>query len=97
MIRKLLIAAAFIGATASTALAQDATAPKFSTKTSTIGQILDNAEAKGAFAKVFPDVAAMPQLEQAREMTIEDVKGMAPDYFPEAKVQELDAELAKIK
>jgi hypothetical protein len=97
MIRKILAAAAFAVALSPVALAQDATAPKFSTKTSTIGQILDNADAKAAFTKVMPDVAASPQLEQAREMTIEDVKGMAPEYFPEEKVKELDAELAKIK
>ncbi len=95
MIRKLAAVAAFAVALAPVALAQDA--PKFSTKTSTIGQILDNAEAKAAFVKVMPDVAAAPQLDQAREMTIEDVKGMAPEYFPEEKVKELDAELAKIK
>lgn len=95
MIRKLLAAATFALALSPAALAQDA--PKFSTKTSTIGQILDNAEAKAAFAKVLPEVAVAPQLEQAREMTIEDVKGMAPEYFPEDKVKELDVELAKIK
>lgn len=95
MIRKLVAAAAFAVALSPVALAQDA--PKFSSKTSTIGQILDNAEAKAAFVKVMPDVAAAPQLDQAREMTIEDVKGMAPEYFPEEKVKELDAELAKIK
>jgi hypothetical protein len=73
------------------------TAAKFSVKTSTIGQILDNAEAKAAFTKILPDVAAAPQLEQAREMTLDAVSQMAPDYFPAEKVKELDAELAKIK
>ena len=37
------------------------------------------------------------QLEAARDMTIDAVKGMAPEYFPEDKLVELDAELAKIK
>lgn len=95
MMRKFLAAATFALALSPVALAQDA--PKFSTKTSTIGQILDNAEAKAALAKVLPEVAASPQLEAAREMTIDAVKGMAPEYFPEAKITELDAELAKIK
>jgi para-nitrobenzyl esterase len=95
MIRKLMAAAAFAVALSPVALAQDA--PKFSSKTSTIGQILDNAEAKAVFTKVMPEVAAAPELEQAREMTIEAVKGMAPEYFPEEKVKELDVELAKIK
>lgn len=96
MFRKMIAVAAFAAATLSpAALAQDA--PKFSTKTSTIGQILDNAEAKAAFTKVFPEVAANDQIEQARDMTLEDVKGFAPDYFPDAKIAELEAELAKIK
>jgi hypothetical protein len=95
MIRRLLAATAFALALSPVALAQDA--PKFSIKTSTIGSILDNAEAKAAFAKVLPEVAASPQLEAARDMTIDAVKGMAPDYFPEDKLVELDAELAKIK
>lgn len=95
MIRKLVTAATFVLALSPVALAQDA--PKFSTKTSTIGQILDNPEAKAAFTKVMPEVAAAPQLEQAREMTIDAVKSMAPDYFPDDKVKALDAELAKIK
>ena len=96
MFRKMIAVAAFTAATLSpAALAQDE--PKFSTKTSTIGQILDNAEAKAAFAKVFPEVAANDQIEQARDMTLADVKGFAPDYFPDAKIAELEAELAKIK
>ncbi len=95
MIRKLLAAATFALALSPVALAQDA--PKFSTKTSTIGQILDNPEAKAALAKVLPEVAASPQLEAAREMTIDAVKEMAPQYFPEDKVKELDVELAKVQ
>jgi len=95
MIRKLLAAATFALALSPVALAQDA--PKFSTKTSKISEILANAEAKAAFAKVMPEVAASPQLEQAVGMTIDEVKVMAPEYFPEEKIKELDVELAKIK
>ncbi len=97
MIRSLIAATAFALAFAPAALAQDATAPKFSSKTSTIGAILDNPAAKAAFEKVMPEVAAAPQLQDARDFTIEMVKGMAPEYFPEEKVVELDAELAKIQ
>jgi hypothetical protein len=95
MIRSILAAVAFATVLAPAALAQDA--PKFSVKTSTIGQILDHPEAKAAFTKVLPEVAANDQIEQARDMTFDDVKGYAPDYFPDAKLAELDAELAKIK
>jgi para-nitrobenzyl esterase len=73
------------------------TGAKFSTATSTIGQILDHPEAKAAFAKVLPEVAASPQLEQGRDFTIEAVAQMVPDYFPAEKVKQLNEELAKIK
>lgn len=95
MIRHLLAAATFALALSPAALAQDA--PKFSTKTSKISEILENPEAKAAFTKVMPEVVAAPQLAQVTEMTIEAVKGMAPEYFPDEKVKELHAELAKIK
>lgn len=95
MIRKLLAVATFALALSPVALAQDA--PKFSTKTTKISDILANPEAKAAFAKVMPEVVAAPQLEQALGMTIDEVKVMAPEYFPEEKVKELDVELSKIK
>jgi hypothetical protein len=107
MIRKLLAAAAFAVALSPAALAQQGAAPatapaaapaatKFSAK-STIGQILDNAEAKAAFAKAFPDVASNPQLEGAREMALADLASSYADYFPADKMKELEAEFAKIK
>lgn len=95
MIRKLIVAAAFAMALSPAALAQDG--PKFSTATSTIGAILDNAEAKAAFIKAFPEVADNPQLDSARDMTLQDVKGYAPDIFSDEKLAALDAELAKIQ
>ena len=54
-------------------------------------------DAKAAFVKVMPEVAASEQLDAVKEMTIDAVKGMAPQYFPDDKVAELDAELAKVK
>jgi|GEM_PF-1230597 len=95
MIRSLLAAAAFAIALSPAALAQET--PKFSTSTSTIGAILDNADAKAAFLKAFPEVADNPQLDAAREMTLQDVKGYAPEIFSEEKLAALEAELAKIK
>lgn len=95
MIRSLIAASAFALALSPMAIAQEA--PKFSTATSTIGAILDNADAKAAFAAAFPEAVTNPQLEQAREMTLQDVKAYAPDVFTDEKLKTLDAELAKIK
>jgi hypothetical protein len=98
MIRKLLAAAAFAVALSPAALAQEApAAPAKISLDSTVGQILDNAEAKAAFAKAFPEVASNPQLEGARDMVFKDLTTQVADYFPAEKVKELEADLAKIK
>jgi hypothetical protein len=97
MIRNIVIAAALALTAAPGALAQNEGAPKFSVSGSTLGAILDNPEGKAAFVKIFPELADNPQLDQAREMTLEVVKGFAPQAFPDDKLAELNTELAKIK
>lgn len=95
MIRSLLAATAFALVLSPAALAQDA--PKFSTAASTVGALLDNADAKAAFVAAFPEAAENPQLEAAREMTLQDIKSYAPQIFTDEKLAALDTELAKIK
>lgn len=95
MFRTFLAATAFALVLSPAALAQDA--PKFSTATSTVGALLDNADAKAAFVAAFPEAAENPQLEAARDMTLQDIKSYAPQVFTDEKLSALDAELAKIK
>ena len=97
MIRKLLLAAAVFAA-AAPALAQTPAAgePKFSVAKTTIGDIMANPDAKAAFAKVMPELAANPQLEQGYSMTLPDIVQYVPDLTPE-KLKEIDANLAKVK
>lgn len=95
MFRSLLAATAFAIVLAPAAMAQET--PKFAVATSTIGAILDNAEAKAAFVAAFPEAAENPQLDAAREMTLQDVKTYAPQVFTDEKLAALDAALAKIK
>jgi hypothetical protein len=95
MIRKLVLAIALSGmAMAPAAFADGA---KFNTTTTLLGDILDNAAAKAAFAKVFPELAANPDLEQGRSMTLADIAGYVPDQFTPEKLKELQAEFDKIK
>jgi enoyl reductase-like protein len=100
---RIIVAAVAVALLSAPAVAQqaapaaEAAGPKFSTAKSTIGQIIDNAEAKAALAKVLPEVAASPQLEQGRDYTIDAIAQMVPDYFPAEKVKQLNEELAKIK
>lgn len=98
MIRKLLLATA-VFAMAAPALAQTPPAagePKFSVAKTTIGDIMANPEAKAAFAKVMPELAANPQLEQGYSMTLPDIVQYVPELTPE-KLKEIDANLAKVK
>lgn len=96
MIRRLLTAAAFAAALSPAALAQQtAAAPKFSTEKSTVGELLDNPEAKAAFVKVMPELATNPDIDQGREMTLKAIADMG--YAEASKLKDLDVELAKIK
>jgi 23S rRNA maturation-related 3'-5' exoribonuclease YhaM len=95
MFRKMIAAVAFAATLAPAAMAQTTTEVKFSTEKSTIGELLDNAEAKAAFVKVMPDIANHPDIEQGREMTLQAIADMG---YADAKMfPELNAELAKIK
>ena len=95
--RKLIIAAAFAAASLSSAAFADEAAPKFSTTTSTVGQIMENEAAKAAFEKVMPDLAANPDLAQGYDFTLVDIQGYVPDMVTDEQLAELDAELASIE
>ena len=95
MIRKLVVAIALAGlALAPTALADGA---KFNITTTLLGDILDNAAAKAAFAKIFPEIASNPDLDQGRAMTLAEISGYAPDQITPEKLKQLQAEFDKLK
>ncbi len=77
------------------ALAQTAAPKSFSVATSTIGDILDNPAAKAVFVKDLPDLAANPQLDQGRGMTLPEVVQYVPDLTPD-KLAQVDADLKAI-
>lgn len=93
MFRKMIAVVAFAAAVSPTAMAQ--IEAKFSTEKSTIGELLDNPEAKAAFAKVMPDLANNPDIDQGREMTLQAIADMG--YADAKQFPALNAELAKIK
>jgi hypothetical protein len=95
MIRSLAVAIAFAGAFAAPALAQEA--PKFNTSTTLLSEIWGNEAAKAAFTKVFPELAANPQLEQGMGLSLAEIAGYVPDQMTPEKLKELEAEFAKIK
>jgi hypothetical protein len=100
MIRKILVAAALgMMATAPVALAQDAApaAAKYNITSTLLSDIWADEAAKAAFTKVFPEIAANPQLEQGMGLNVTEIAGYAPDVMTPEKLKELEAELAKIK
>ena len=95
MIRKLVVAIALAGlAMAPGAFADGA---KFNITTTLLGDILDSPAAKAAFAKVFPEIASNPDLDQGRAMTLTEISGYAPDQITPEKLKQLQAEFDKIK
>lgn len=91
------VAAGLLALTSVPALAADAApAPAYSTATTTIGDLIDNAETKAVLDKAMPGMSDNPQIGMARSMTLKQVQGFAPDQFTDAKLAEIDAELAKV-
>ncbi len=94
MIRKLLAAAAFATVVISpVAFAQDA---KYSVSKQTIGELVKNEKTKAVLVKHLPELIANPQLEQGYEMKFADIVQYVPDQLTEAKLKEIDVDLAKV-
>jgi Flp pilus assembly protein TadD len=100
-----------IAATAAAALALAATgpafaaetapasaqAPKFSTNTTTIGDLIDNPATKAVLVKHVAPLIENPQIEMARPMTLKQVQGFAGDALSDEVLARIDADLAAIK
>ncbi len=71
--------------------------PKFSTSTSTIGDLIDNPATKAVLEKHVATLVGNPQIEMARSMTLKQVQGFAGDALSDEVLAKLDAEFAQIK
>lgn len=85
------------------ASAQDAVAPaqieaatKYSTKTSTLGQLLENPATKALFEKYFPEVAHHERISEGLDLTLPDVVQYLPDVVTPEKLAAMDAELKTV-
>ena len=76
--------------------AQSEAASKYSIKTSTLGQLLDNPETKALFEKYFPEVAHHPQINEGLGLTLPDVVQYLPDVVTPEKLTAMDTELKAI-
>jgi len=101
MIRQILAATALAAATISAAPVFAADAPaaaaaKFNTADTTLGDLLDDAGAKAVLQKFIPDLIASPQIDMARGMTLKQMQNYAGESLSDAKLAQIDAELAKL-
>ena len=63
---------------------------------STMGEIIDNKEAKAVLDKHLPGMSENPQMEQARPMSLKALQQFAPNITDE-KLKAVDEDLAKLK
>jgi len=101
MLRQILIVGSFALAVAaplsvSAAEPAAASAPAFSTSTSSIGFLLDNPATNAILTKYLPDLVSNPQIEMARGMTLKQIQSYSSDTVTDEVLAKIDADLAKL-
>lgn len=61
-----------------------------------IGEMLDDPAANAVLKRHLPEFVGSPQIGMARGMTLNAIKGYLPQVLTDAKLQQLDADLAKL-
>jgi para-nitrobenzyl esterase len=106
MIRTALIVALAAAALPASAIAADpakpeatapAAKPKYTTAETDIGTLLDDPAAKAIIDKYIPGMTSNEQIEMARSMTLKTIQTYAPDDVTDARLAQIDADLAKLK
>ena len=84
-------------ATAQTAAPAVAEAPAGYSSTSTpIGTLLDDAAAKAVLDKIVPGLSTNPQIDMARGMTLKDIQSYAAEQLTDDVLKKIDVELAML-
>lgn len=91
-----LAAASLTAVPAIAADAPAAAATGYTTADTTIGTLLDDPAAKAVLVKHLPGFADNPQIDMARSMTLKQIQAFAADQITDAKLAEIDADLAKL-
>ena len=71
-------------------------AKSWSTASSRIGDLLDDATAKSVLEKHFPGMSENPQIGMAKGMTLRAIQAFAADQFTNETLDAVDADLAKL-
>lgn len=92
-----LPAAAAAAETAKPAAQAPAEKPKYNTSETDIGTLLDDPAAKAIVEKHIPGMTTNEQVEMARSMTLKAIQSYAPEDVTDARLAQIDADLAKLK
>ena len=95
LFKSALIAVALTGV-AAPAIAADAPKSVYSTVDTDIGTLIDTPVTRAILDKVMPGFASNDQIAMARPMTLRAIQQYAPDQITTAKLNAIDAELAKL-
>lgn len=68
----------------------------YTTADTTISVLLGDPAAKAVLMKIIPEIAGSEQIAQAGGLTLKAIQQYAPDRLPDAKLSEIDYELAKL-
>jgi hypothetical protein len=68
----------------------------FSSASTAIGTLLDDAAAKAVLDKNVPGLTTNPQIEMARGMTLRDIQSYAADQLTDSVLKKIDTDLAAL-
>lgn len=77
--------------------AAPAQAPKYTSADTEIGTLLDDPAARAILERAIPGMTGNDQIDMARSMTLKMIQPYAADQITDAKLNEIDAEFAKLK
>ncbi len=95
-LKALVLAAFVLAAPLSVTVAQAAPAPAYSTQKTTVGDLFANPQAKAIVEKQFPGISSDLRMMMAKGMTFRELNAKNPTQIPAAKLDIIDAELAKL-
>lgn len=92
----ILLSGAAGGALLPPSPARAAAPAKWSTATSTVGDILDNPAAKAVVDKHLPTIFANPQIRMARPLTLKGLQRFAKDTITDTALAAIDKDFAAL-
>lgn len=98
-VRIALAAVLLMGAAGAAILASSpaaAASERFSTATSTVGEILDNPAAKAVVDRRLPTIFANPQIRMARPLTLKGLQKFAKDSITDGALAAIDKDFAAL-